>query len=203
MDLSNPLRVVTPTLDADVLRVLAPADKAFTGREVHRAVGTASYDGVRLALARLVRQGIVESERAGSAQLYRLNRDHLAAPHVVALATLRLELIASLREEIAGWLIAPILAALFGSVARGDADESSDIDVLVVRPRRTSEDDSTWRAQIATFESKASISTGNDTRTLEYAFADFVAGRQAERVLRDAERDAIVLFGSFSVTGNA
>ena len=41
-------------------------------------------------------------------------------------------LLDGLRDRIAAWPIAPVHASLFGSAARRDGDERSDIDVLVV-----------------------------------------------------------------------
>lgn len=99
MDLKHPFAVVTPTVDGDVLAVLAGAEAAFTGREVHRLVGQYSEAGVRKVLGRLVEQGIVLVERAGPSYLYRLNRDHLAAPQIIALAGLRAELLGRLRAR--------------------------------------------------------------------------------------------------------
>src|SRR5512142_2569560 len=97
VELSHTLRVVTSALDGDVLGVLARADAAFTGREIARLVG-ASKEGTRHVLARLVEQGIVRREPAGAAQMYRLNRDHLAAPAIIELAGLREELLQRLRR---------------------------------------------------------------------------------------------------------
>src|SRR4051812_29514068 len=97
MNLSHPIEVVTPTVDADALAVLAGADAAFTGRQVHQVAGRHSERGVRNALHRLVEQGIVTSERVGAADRYALNREHLAAPHIEALANLRSELLARAR----------------------------------------------------------------------------------------------------------
>ena len=106
MDLRQPMRVVTPTLDGDVLAILARADKAFSNGEIASAIPDASKEGVRKALRRLVEQGIVERTRAGNALMYRLNRDHLAAPAIEALANIRLRLIERLRETIAEWRMA-------------------------------------------------------------------------------------------------
>ena len=80
MELSRPLATVTPTLDGDVLRVLARADADFTGGDIHRLLDGPSIRGIAKTLNRLTEQGIVNRRLAGRAFLYRLNRDHLAAP---------------------------------------------------------------------------------------------------------------------------
>jgi predicted nucleotidyltransferase len=198
VDFANPLRVLTPTLDAEVLRVLAPADKAFTGREIHRRTNGASQEGVRVALGRLVRQGIVEDERAGNATLFRLNRDHLAAAHIVALASLRQRFFDRLREELAAGTISPAAAAVFGSVARGDADEDSDIDLLIVRPPQAARDEEQWSSQLFALQVKASAWTGNDARVVEYASDEFRRLRTHEPLIRDAIREGIVIHGAWS-----
>lgn len=198
MDFSNPLRILTPTLEAAVLQVLAPADKAFTGREIHRKTKSASQEGVRVALGRLVRQGIVEDERAGNATLFRLNRDHLAAAHIIALAALRQRFLDRLREDFGEWEVPPAVAAVFGSVARGDADEDSDVDLLIVRPVRAARDEARWNAQVFALQIKASAWSGNDTRTIEYDFEEFRRLRTQEPVIQEAVREGIVVSGSWS-----
>src|SRR3954454_14997180 len=120
MNLAHPLEIVTPTVDADVLAVLAGAEASFTGRQVHQVAGRHSERGVRNALHRLVEQGIVTSERVGAADRYVLNREHLAAPHIEALANLRGELIERIGTEVEAWRPAAEYVAMFGSAARGD-----------------------------------------------------------------------------------
>jgi hypothetical protein len=120
MDFAHPLRVVSPTLDGDVLAVLAGADDEFSGRRIHRVMGHGSEPGVRKAVERLVDQGVVLRSQAGRANLYRLNRLHLAAAAIESLAAARAELTARLREAIAGWKHPPLCAVLFGSAARAE-----------------------------------------------------------------------------------
>ena len=60
MDFSRPMSVITPTVDGDVLTALAQADASFTPGRLHKVIGRHSEDGVRRALRRLVRQGVVE-----------------------------------------------------------------------------------------------------------------------------------------------
>lgn len=195
MDFQHPLAVVTPTLDGDVLAVLARADTEFSGREVHRAVGHSSHTGVRKCLERLVGEGIVLERRAGNALLYRLNRGHLAAEHIEALATLRLQLFHRLREMIAEWKIQPTVAAVFGSVARGEATKESDLDIFLLRPSACDEDDPIWHDQTSALQEAATIWTGNDARTLEYGESDLPRLRREEPVLAEIASEGIVLAG--------
>lgn len=196
MDLQRPLRVVTPTLDGDVLSVLARAEVSLTGRAVQRAIGSASTRGVQLVLARLVGQGIVRREESGHAHLYRLNRDHLAASSIEVLASLRLQLIDRLRDSVRDWNVRPAAAVLFGSAARGEAAEASDIDLLLVRPSGCDEDDSAWREQVARLEASTIAWTGNDTRVLEYGEDEAIALASTELVLRSAAEEGVELIGS-------
>jgi hypothetical protein len=196
MNLRRPLAVVTPTLDGDVLAVLARAEIEFSGREVHRAIGHSSHTGVRRCLERLVSEGIVLERRAGNALLYRLNRDHLAAPHIEALATLRLQLFERLRETIASWEIQPLMAAVFGSVARGEAEAEGDLDLFLLRPKGVGEDDPVWHGQVSSLEQSATAWTGNDARTLEYGESELPRLRRDDPVVAEIASDGIVLAGN-------
>jgi DNA-binding transcriptional ArsR family regulator len=195
MDLRHPFRVVGPTLDGDILSVLARAEKGFTGREIQRALGV-SQDGVRVAIRRLVSQGVVLSEPAGRAIMFSLNRQHLAAPLIEALAALRQTLIAQLRQEIEEWRTAPVAAILFGSAARGEAGPESDLDILIIRPAGVDADDDGWRSQIAALESDATSWTGNDTRVLEYGEDELPSALGEVPVIDDALTEGIELAGA-------
>ncbi len=198
MHFRHPLRVVTTSLDGDVLSFLARADKAFSGREIHRGLpdGIGTQEGVRKALRRLSSQGIVDSEKAGNAVMFRLNREHLAAPWIEALAHLRLQLIGQLRDAISRWEIQPDAAALFGSGARGEAVEDSDLDLFVVRPEVVGADDERWRDQLDRLEHAATRWTGNDTRILEYGSEEIPARPGVEPVIDSVLQEGIELAGS-------
>jgi hypothetical protein len=196
VDLARPFGVITPTVDGDVLAALAGADAAFTGRQVHQLVGRHSESGVRKALHRLVGQGTVTAHRVGQADVYTLNRDHLAAPYVVGLAALRSELLSRMADEMRSWTVRPMFAALFGSAARGDMTEESDIDLFVVRPDTIDIDDGEWRAQLDGLSQRVHGWTGNDTRVFELGEEEVRTGlAQRARVLRDVRADGFTLFG--------
>ena len=171
MDLSFPLVAVSPTLDAGVLQVLASTTSGCTAAELHRRLGRGSDEGVRKVLGRLVRQGVVVSDRSTRYSVYSLNRDHVAAPYIEALARVRVEIIQRIGAEIDGWQISPLHAGLFGSFARGRADSDSDIDVLLVRPsldgRGRQDTEERWMEQIDRLGRRIRSWTGNHAQIID------------------------------------
>lgn len=200
MDFAHPLRVVSPTLDGDVLIVLAGADEEFSGRRIHQLVGDGSEPGVRKAVERLVGQGIVLRRRAGRANLYRLNREHVSAEAIELLVGARSQLIAWLEEAIASWEVVPRCTVLFGSAARGQAGPDSDLDLLVVRPSKVDEEDPIWQSQLSSLQRSATAWTGNDARIVELGEIEL---GDAEPLLSDVVAEGIALFGSLGLLRDA
>ena len=195
MDFRRPLSVVAPTLDGDVLGVLAGANEEFTGRRIHRVLGRGSEHGVRKAADRLVEQGIVSRRQAGQAKLYSLNRSHLAAPYVEGLGSLRAQLIERLKEAVAEWEKPPSVLFLFGSVARGEAGKESDLDLFVLRRVDVKEESSRWQQQLAELESDATVWTGNEARVIEYGKRD-LAEAAVRGVAEEVLKDGVAIYGS-------
>lgn len=194
MELQRPLAVVTPTIDGDVLCVLAGADAAFTGRQVARLLPDHSQKGIHNVLRRLVEQGIVRMAVAGPAHLYNLNREHLAAPCIVSLCQLKDQLRQRVGELVQGWSVPVEAVILFGSAARGEMRPASDIDLLVVRP--ASVDEEVWDEQSAELTERVSAWTGNDARTVEMTPAEVRDGLEAgDGLLRAIRDEGQVLFG--------
>lgn len=194
MDFRRPLSVVAPTLDGDVLGVLAGADEEFTGRRIHRVLGHGSEHGVRKAADRLVEQGIVTRRQAGQAKLYSLNRSHLAAPYVEGLGSLRSQLVERLKKLVRAWKKPPAVVLLFGSVARGDAGAESDLDLLVLRRLDTEEEAPLWQDQLAALEREATVWTGNEARVIEYGKRD-LADEDVHHVVEAALDEGIAIYG--------
>jgi predicted nucleotidyltransferase len=196
MNLGSPHRLLAHPLDGAVVAVLSATTHPLTGREVARLAPEGSQPGISKALGRLTAEGLVDRQEAGNALLYRLNRDHLAAPAAAMLADLRNALIGRLREEIAGWELQPVHASVFGSVARGDADAGSDIDLLIVRPADIAANASRWRDQLNDLSYAVKRWTGNALSTSELPEAD-IARLADERppVIDAIGADAITLVG--------
>jgi predicted transcriptional regulator len=195
MELNHPLATITPTLDGDVLALLAQHEVTFTTGQVHRILTEYSVEGIRKVLVRLSRQGVVRAERVGNAFAYRLNTDHLAAGPIIELANLQRTLLARIEDRLGRWAFPPAYAAVFGSAARGTMTPTSDLDLLLVRTDDTPRD--IWDAQVGALAADVTKWTGNDTRPLEYTVSE-LAGPQAEPVLRDVQREGLTVAGSRS-----
>lgn len=195
MELNRPLATITPTLDGDVLAVLARHDVNFTTGQVHRVLNRHSEAGIRKVLVRLSSQGIVLRERVGNAYSYRFNRDHLAASPIIELANLQATLLSRIEERLAGWAVPPVYAAVFGSAARGTMTADSDLDLFLVRPDDAPRAE--WDEQLGALVADVSKWTGNDTRPVDYDERDLI-GAATEPVLREVLADALTVAGTRS-----
>ena len=217
MDLSDPTRSVTSTLDGAVLAALASAGAPLTVGQVAQHAVRGSEIGVRRSLARLVEQGIVRATLMGRNQVHELNRDHVAAGIAVALADLRTELWRRMRDAIVDWKVRPVVATVFGSAARRDGDTSSDIDVLLVHPPFPGEPKGAgrnlgdavgewflespdknahemWQIQLDRFRGLVERWTGNPAQIVDLAFHERRRpSKQIRPLLAEVERDGIEL----------
>ncbi len=220
MDLSDPTRSVTATLDGPVLAVLAMAGRALTVGEIAKLAPRGSEIGLRRSCARLVGQGIVTATAMGRNTVLRLNRDHIAAGIADQLAGLRLELWRRFRLALADWQPAPLLACVFGSAARADGGTDSDIDLLVVRPTFPGEYDrqpssrmlaalpfgstgieyvtsvspETWDGQLDELRAQVGRWTGNSLQVIDLSLYDYLDERRRwTQLMAFIERDAVEL----------
>jgi DNA-binding transcriptional ArsR family regulator len=223
MDLSDPTRAITSTLDGAVLAALAASGKPLTVGQVAQQARRGSEIGVRRSLARLIGQGIVRATLMGRNQVHELNRDHLAAPVAMLLAGLRTELWARLRKEFTSWRPRPLYACVFGSAARADGDEASDIDLLLVHPPFPGEDAppasgstvsamvadalgvavlssaesdpaAAWERQVDRLRDLVEAWTGNSLQVVDLSFVDWRHPSEHHRpLLREVQRDGVDL----------
>lgn len=221
MNMGDPTRSVTPTLDGPVLAVLARAGRPLTVGEVASQAARGSEIGVRRCLARLVDQGLVRATEVGRNRVHELNRDHLAAPVADLFASFRLELWKRLRKEINGWRPKSLYACVFGSAARGDGDDDSDVDLLLVHPPfpgdpkppprpswsqsvvavmtapvpATAAEARRWPVQVDRLRARVHSWTGNPAQVVDLSFVEWVGRQQDEKLWAEMARDAVVLAG--------
>ncbi|WP_299570075.1 nucleotidyltransferase domain-containing protein [uncultured Williamsia sp.] len=195
MQLNKPFATVTPTLDGDVLVVLASADATFTIKQVQRILATASGEGIRKVLNRLTAQGVVLHDEVGRTHTYRLNTEHLAAEPIMALARLHSAFLERLERHLGGWGASLRYAAVFGSAATGRMRLDSDIDVVLVR--RTDSDDDVWGQRVAELGRLVTAWTGNDGRIVEYTELEFhAAALAAEPLLAEVSKQGQTVAGT-------
>lgn len=131
MDLSSPGSDLLGPNETAVLRVLAHHGHPLTGRDVARLAET-SPSSTRRALLRLERVGLVRSRESSHARLVELQRDHVLWEPVRAILTAPKRVREAIAEMVATRLGQGTTAAVFGSVARGDSDGDSDVDLALV-----------------------------------------------------------------------
>ena len=195
MDISNPIRSVSPTVDADVLQVLVRTHGWLTGRKV-ATLANRSYAQVRSVLHRLVADGLVEVEDHGSAYAYRCNRDHVLYDPVEAIANAADRTERRLADVVADWEPAAHAVVLYGSFVRHDGSADSDLDLLVIRPDDVDDDDDAWNRQRQMLAVDAERWTGNRTQVLELSLAELASAiDRDEALIASLRQDARVLVG--------
>jgi len=200
VQLNKPFATVTPTLDGDVLAVLASADVAFTISQIHRILTTVSGEGIRKVLTRLTAQGVVLHDQVGRTHTYRLNTEHLATKPIMALAQLNSTFLECLEEHLTKWGKELKYAAVFGSAATGRMKLDSDIDLFLVRasePDGHENEPDRWEAQVTELARLVTVWTGNNGRVVEYTEEELPAAIAAgEPLLLDVSKQGLTVAGN-------
>jgi predicted nucleotidyltransferase len=163
VNLGAPVLDVAPTVRGALLQALARLEQPVTRRQLAAAAAVAPGNASAV-IEDLIRAGMVNETVAGRSSMVVLNRDHLAAGPLLVLVGLRGELIRRLRERLSEWSYLEG-AWLFGSVARGDADGESDIDVLIVAHDLESPE---LHARVSRLQAEVRSWTGNDMQLVEH-----------------------------------
>ena len=120
---------------ADILQILVENPKQeFTNRELHRVTGK-GLSGVNAAVNSLEALGVITVDRSGRANAVRIDSEMLVKADDPITTVPQSEYHAPIRAilaDIEQRISDDIGVILFGSVARGTADRTSDIDLFVV-----------------------------------------------------------------------
>ena len=195
MDFGDPVEALIPGVQGRVLTVLARTEAELTMRAVAELAGV-SANQATVVLNRLVHLGLVERRDVGSAGLVHLIRDNEAARAVLTLADLQRGVLARLAGEARKIRPAPACLVVFGSFARGDANENSDIDVLAVRPLGPKVDDGRWTTALGLWTDRASWIAGNPVNLLDVTMVELSSLVRREREpWRTIVEEGVVLVG--------
>ncbi len=186
MDLAFPAKAVASGLEGPILNILAGTTLPLPLTQVVKLAQCGSMSGVRKALIRLCSQGLVLDVPGG----YLFNREHVAANAVLALGNMRRELIDRVHSLSQTWNIEVLLLAFFGSFARADGDNESDIDVLLVADAQEVDE------VAGELSERIRAWTGNDTHVLTLTLKDLIRMKSKnERILQEWQSDLLVIRG--------
>ena len=191
MNLGAPLLDVAVGVRGALLQTLARLEQPVTRRQVAAAAGVAPGHASGV-IEELIRAGLVTDRPAGRSSMVALNQAHLAAGPLLALAGLRGRAVRRLRDRLSEW--PDLLGAwLFGSVARGDAGDDSDVDLLIVA---VDLDSSALHDRLAELSFDVRSWTGNELQLVEHTHSTWAKLVRAKNTLVEQIRlDGIALTG--------
>ncbi len=197
MDLTNPTRALAPTIDLQLLTILAGVSGEMSGSEVSRLATLVTPRGVFKALKRLETEGIVQVRTVSRINFYSFNRDHVAADAVIAAMGLRHKLFERIKGKVKSWKIQPASLAIFGSAARGEGAPESDIDVLVIRSNKIDEDSTVWEEQIYELSQLIYKWSGNHASMIQASEKEIAQMVKSKKpIVKSLKREALYLVGS-------
>lgn len=195
VDFTHPIRAVIPGVPGRVLAVLVETTTELSLRTIARLARVSPAQASRV-LPRLVELGLVQRREVPPSALFRLVPEHLATRPLADLAGARDRLLEEMKRVAGALPVAPAGVILFGSLARGEADAQSDIDVVMVRPANVPRDDEEWWSSLQQWSDAVRRMSGNRVEVLEIGMDEIrarLAGHQP--AWRDIRRDGVVVFG--------
>ncbi|MPY95554.1 MAG: hypothetical protein GEV08_21600 [Acidimicrobiia bacterium] len=196
VDFRRPVEALIPGVQGAVARrprwdhgATEPAHAGEAGRREPSA-------GLAPLLPNLVELGLVERTDVPPSALFRLVDGHLGAELVRQLASLRRTALARLGQLAGGMEPASAGCVVFGSMATGEAEAGSDIDVLLVRRDKVDEDDERWHAALERFRVAGRELTGNPISVLEVSQGQLTKRLgSGEPLWRDIAKHGLVVHG--------
>jgi predicted nucleotidyltransferase len=179
--------LTSPARVAVLKALLRSGGREWTGRELAKASGVSAPQTME-ALYRLYDEALVRQRRAGRASLWTLEEGHFLVERLRPLLALDPESLRALVQALEAGLSrsGAVEAWLFGSVARGDEDPNSDVDLLVVFPdqRRAT----AWSKRLRDLEADVLAHFGNPVQAIVYTARQVASGPPA-RILGVAKRE--------------
>ncbi len=195
MNFVHPVQAVIPGAQGRVLAVLAETTAELNLSTLARLADVSVAQASRV-MPGLVELGLVERREVPPSSQFRLVRENVAAQAVVNLARSRDAALSRIGAAANSLPLSPVTIIVFGSFARGEADEQSDVDVVVVRPDDVADDDDVWASAVERWRNEARAITGNRVQVLEVGHTEVRTRLASDTTLwRDVMRDGIAVHG--------
>jgi predicted nucleotidyltransferase len=184
---SEPFGGVIPGPRGAVLAALLRTDTPLTGRQVHALVSDDySLWTVQEALKALTQLGLVNTHSIGRAGVHTINEDHVSVAPLRVLLDPITALTDTVRETV-GHDVKTVI--LFGSIARGEANIHSDVDLAVIAAAG-------WDGR-TDLEDAVRTRLGNNCDVLVFTSEDFSRlADTGEPVVREILTEGVALIGS-------
>lgn len=195
MDFRRPVEAVIPGVQGRILAVLAETTAELNLRTIARLSGVSPAQASRV-LPELVALGLVERREAPPSALFLLIEDNVAGRLVRALSRTRDKVLGELGALAGQMDPTPVSAIVFGSLARGEADALSDVDLVLVRPAGVDEDDEPWASSAEGWRTSARRLTGNPVQVIEIDETEIARRlRRPNALWANVLREGVVVHG--------
>lgn len=195
MDFTRPVEAVVPGAQGRILAVLCRTSAELNLRTLADLSGVSLAHAARV-VPRLVELGMVDRRDVPPSVLVRIVPEHLAVRPLLAIAGLRDSLLEELRHSAKRIRPAPANITLFGSVARGDGDVASDLDLVIVRAAGVAEDDPTWERTVTSFVERIGRVSGNPVNRIDVGVDEVPRLTRSRATLwRAVRREGITVVG--------
>lgn len=195
MDFVHPVEVVIGGAPGRLLAVLAKITAPLTLRRLASLAGVSPAQASRV-MPRLVESGIVDRHEVPPASQFRLARENVAAQLLLSLADARSMALPQNGDAASVISPEPVSVIAFGSMARGEADTESDIDLAVVRADDVDDDDERWLDSIDGWRRQVRALTGNRVEIVEASISEAARKlRGRSELWQNIGREGVVVFG--------
>lgn len=176
-----------------ILRVLFNSPQPLSGRQVGELSGL-THRGAIHAMESLVKLGAVKQRKVGRAYQYSLSRNNIFAEKIIT-PCIKAEagLFDGLREDIAkSFGRDTISLVLYGSLARGEEETSSDIDVIAVvkDKRKKSEIEAKAASMIPYFNERF-----HSLLSLHCYTSDEIKSKKSLTLIKSVIKEGVLLYG--------
>lgn len=196
MDFQRPVESVIPGVQGRILGVLAERDEPLNLRSLAHHARVSSAQASRV-LPHLVALGVVARRDVPPSALFSLVDDHVAGRLLRELSWCWHVVFDDIGELAAAIRPEPVSVIVFGSLARGDGEVGHDVDVVVVRPDDTAEEDPAWTASVVSWCEAVRRLTGDDVDLRDVAETEVTSRLARPRGLWAAvAREGVAVRGS-------